>query len=118
MRLIRRFSFIIFLKENSLTKRKKIFLDTPTYYVALKSIFHPQSVSLKESCISAEQTLLSRTSDRCSLSSIGLDPGACHLSHLNGPRGDLSVPLELHTLLVLTQSNARSAFGGRSDGSH
>lgn len=81
---------------------------------------HPQStcVSLKECRLIAEQTLLSKTSDRWSLSSIGLDPAACHLSHLNGPRGDLSVALELHTLLALTQSNARSAFGGRSGGSH
>lgn len=86
----------------------------------LRISFHPQStcVSLKECRLIAEQTLLSKTSDRCSLSSIGLDPAACHLSHLNGPRRDLSVASELHTLLALTQSNARSAFGGRSSGSH
>lgn len=66
----------------------------------------------------AEQTLLSKTTDRCSLRCIGLDSAACHLSHLNGPRGDLSVASELYTLLALTQSNARSAFGGRRGGSH
>lgn len=71
-----------------------------------------------ERCLAAEQTLLSKTSDRCSLSSIGLDPAACHLSHLNGPKGDLSVALEHHALLALTQSNARSAFRGRSHGSY
>lgn len=60
----------------------------------------------------AEQTLLSKTTDRCPLSSIGLDAAACHLSHLNGPRGDPSVASELYTLLALTQSNARSALGG------
>lgn len=72
----------------------------------------------KECRLIAEQTLLSKTSDRYSLSSIGLDPAACHLSHLNGPRRDLPVASELHTLLAWTQSNARSAFGGRSSGSH
>lgn len=60
----------------------------------------------------AEQTLLSKTTDRCPLSSIGFDVAACHLSHLNGPRGDPSVASELSTLLALTQSNARSALGG------
>lgn len=88
--------------------------------MALKNIFLPQCtrVFLKESRLIAEQTLLSKTTDRCSLSCIGLDPAACHLSHLNGPGGDLSVASELYALLALTQSNARSAFGGRSSGSH
>lgn len=82
------------------------------------SFFKKYLCVFKKRRLTAEQTFLSKTSDRCSLSSIGLDPGPCHLSHLNGPKGDLSVASELQTLLALTQSNARSAFGGRSDDSH
>lgn len=81
--------------------------------MALKiAVFSVHEELFKRMRLIAEQTLLSKTTDRCPLSSIGLDAAACHLSHLNGPRGDPSVASELYTILALTQSNARSALGG------
>lgn len=114
-------SYFISLKNCPLNKQSfsyhTVWHNSFVDYKEFLSI-HKVRVSLKECRLIAEQTLLSKTSDRYSLSSIGLDPAACHLSHLNGPRRDLSVASQLHTLLTLTQSNARSAFGGRSSGSH
>lgn len=88
-------------------------LASAQHKMALKIFFLSFHKELyKRICRTAEQTLLSKTTDRCPLSCIGLDAAACHLSHLNGPRGDPSVASELYTLLALTQSNARSALGG------
>lgn len=100
-----------------------IFFGSTIYLVqhqtAGRTIFSFQEGLFKRMRLIAEQTLLSETTDRCPLSSIGSDVAACHLSHLNGPRGDPSVASELYTLLALTQSNARSALGGgRAGGSH
>lgn len=66
----------------------------------------------------AEQTLLSKTTDRCPLSSIGLDVLSVTFHISVGPEVTPSVALELYTLLAVTQSNARSALGGRDGGSH